>query len=420
MSLRVTRLRRRWWIVVASLLGLMVGSGSINSFGVGVFMKPVSEDLGLGRAEFSTGVLLANALNGLLAPLIGYLVDRWGSRSVLLPGSVMFALAIASMSMLQSSAMFLFFAAFVFAGICGAMQSNVPYSHLVCQWFDRDRGVALGIAMSGVGLGVAVVPAFTAWLIDGFGWRIAYWGLGAAIFTLGFLPALLFVHAPAAVGRSSGGSLSAPGLTLRQAIGRWQFWALAPSFFVSGAAVNGMLAHVVSLLADRGLPIGSASSGLSGAGAAMIVGRFVCGYALDRFHGPYVAVVFFTIAIVGIALLAPDVPIWGVVLGIALCGLFTGGNVGLQIYLVSRYFGMRSYGQIYGIMFGLFLVGNGFGALAAGYAFDLLGSYDAIRMVFEALLLTSVALIAPLGAYAYPAIAVIAPPAAAGPHRGLG
>jgi MFS family permease len=413
----LTCLRGRWWIVVASVLGLMVGSGSINTFGVGVFMKPVSEDLGLGRGEFSTGVLVANALNGLLAPFIGYLVDQRGSRSVLLPGSILFALAIASMSMLQSSAMFFYYGAFVLTGICGAMQSNVPYSRLVCQWFDRDRGVALGIAMSGVGLGVAVVPAFTAWMIDGFGWRMAYWGLGTTIFTLAFLPAILFVREPAAVARASGPSRSALGLTLAEACRRWQFWALAVTFFVAGAAVNGMLAHVVSLLADRGLPIGVASTGLCGAGAAMIVGRFVCGCGLDRFHGPNVAVAFFMTAILGIALLAPVVPVWGVVLGIALCGLFTGGNVGLQIYLVSRYFGMRAYGQIYGIMFGLFLFGNGFGALAAGYAFDLWGSYDAIRMVFEALLLASAVLIAPLGPYAYPATAAAAPPASANPRE---
>lgn len=398
----------RWWIVFASSCGLLVGAGSIMIFSFGVFLKPVTEDLGISRGELSTALGSATWLTALACPLVGWLFDRWGARRIMIPGVLAFALAVASFGLMAAQPAYLVFVIFGIVGLTGGVQTPVPYAAVVSQWFDRDRGIALGVATAGVGVGVALVPQLAAFLIDQAGWRAAYFGLAISVVALAWLPVLIFMREPSAAevaanevaATTSSGTV---GIETAAALRTWRFWALTIAFFLGVLAINGTIVHIVALLTDRGVSRQTATGALSAAGIAIIVARIVCGWCLDRFRGPYVAIAFFVVPMVGIALLESGwenpIPLAGA----ALCGAGIGAEIDLMAFFVGRYFGLKAYGKIYGLMFMLFNIGTGLGPALSGRAFDVFHSYFEIFMAYEAALAVTCLLFVSLGDYAYPA-----------------
>lgn len=398
-------LRNRWWVVVASVLGLIVGAGSINVFAFGVFLKPVSTELDLSRGTLSAAVFLSSILTAACSPILGTAIDRWGIRTVMLPSISLFALVTAAFSLLTSNPMVLFLLYGV-SGFVGAGQTPIAYSKAVSAWFDKQRGLALGVAMAGVGLGTALVPQLANALIEHFGWRMAYVGLGVAIFVFAFLPVAAVVREPTERDRAAApvAAFLQRGVTLTEALSTWRFWALTVAFFFGVVAINGTLTHVVAMLTDRGISVDVATAALSAAGIAIIFGRILSGYCLDRFFGPYVAVVFLVCPMAGIALLGSGVGGMVPLAGTILCGIGIGAEVDLMAFFVSRYFGLRGFAQIYGLMFGIFAVGTGLGPYAMGAGFDALHSYVPIFIGFEVVLVIACGLLLGLGPYRYPPV----------------
>jgi len=377
-------------------------------FSFGVFLKPVTEDLGISRGELSTALGSATWLTALACPLVGWLFDRWGARRIMIPGVLAFALAVASFGLMAAQPAYLVFVIFGIVGLTGGVQTPVPYAAVVSQWFDRDRGIALGVATAGVGVGVALVPQLAAFLIDQAGWRAAYFGLAISVVALAWLPVLIFMREPSAAevaandvaATTSSGTV---GIETAAALKTWRFWALTIAFFLGVLAINGTIVHIVALLTDRGVSRQTATGALSAAGIAIIVARIVCGWCLDRFRGPYVAIAFFVVPMVGIALLESGwenpIPLAGA----ALCGAGIGAEIDLMAFFVGRYFGLKAYGKIYGLMFMLFNIGTGLGPALSGRAFDVFHSYFEIFMAYEAALAVTCLLFVSLGDYAYPA-----------------
>lgn len=398
----------RWWVVFASVLGLLVGQGPINIFAFAVFLKPVSEGLGIGRGTLSSGVFVGSLVAAVGSPIVGRLIDRWGIRPVLLPAIVAYALATAAMALLSPAAAVLY-GLFALAGLTGAAQLPTPYAKAIAEWFDHQRGLALGIAMAGTGLGIALIPQWAALLIRHFGWRAAYVGLGVAVFVIAFAPVAAFVrdaYPPAGAGRSrtGAGHAAIPGVTAREALtGSWRFWALLVAFLFGAAAINGTLTQVVALLTDRGLPAQYATAALSSAGLALIGGRVFSGFLLDRIFGPYVAVFFLLCPMAGIGLLASGMAGPVPVLGVILCGVGIGAEVDLMAFFASRYFGLRAFGEIYGYLICILSVGTGLGPFLMGRSFDLLHSYRPMLLGFEIMLAIACLLLVRLGPYPYPA-----------------
>lgn len=394
----------RWWIVFACACGLLVGTGSILIFSFGVFLKPVTQDLGVSRGDLSTALGLGAWLVALACPIVGWLIDRFGARQIMLPGILLFALAVAGFGLMQATPLFLIFLIFGIVGFIGGVQTPIPYAAVLTRWFDRERGMALGLATAGVGLGVTLIPQLAAFLIDRFGWRDAYFGLAISIVVLAWLPVALFVREPPA-GQAAGTAPTAalPGIEAAEALKSWHFWALTLGFFLGALAINGTIVHIVPLLTDRGMPLQLATGALSAAGLAIIVGRVFCGWCLDRFWGPYVAVCFFLLPMAGIVLLGSGLAYPVPLVGAALCGAGIGAEIDLMAFFISRYFGLKAYGKIYGLMFMVFNIGTGAGPALGGRAFDMFHSYFQIFVVFELALAVTCVFLVRLGDYAYPA-----------------
>ncbi len=392
----------QWWIVWASAVGLLVGNGPVMQFTIGTLLPSITREFGWSRGVVSSAMTAGLWMTALVTPLLGRLVDRFGIRAVALPAIALFSAATASAGLVRGSAA-AFTAAYALMGIGAACQTPLIYAKAISSRFDRERGLALGVAISGVGLGAILVPRFTQVLVEAAGWRVAYAGLGTLIFVLAFPAVAFFVGRPAQEGRPSRiPDSSLPGLTGFEALRTSRFWTLSFSFLIASAATGGVIAHLVPLLGDRGMSASVATGVLGVSGAALIGGRIFSGFLLDWVHARYVAAFFFVLPLIGIVILLMSRSPRDASAGVLLIGLGLGAEGDLMAFLTSRYLGIRSFGEIYGYFFSIFMLGAGTGPLAMGLWHDRAGSYDGMLLCFAGALAVASLPMVRLGAYPYP------------------
>ena len=397
-----TELKNRWWVVLASVFGLLVGNGPVMQFTFGTMLPEVSRAFGWSRGAVSSSIVIGVWMTGLATPVFGRLVDRFGIRAVALPAIVVFSVSTASVALVPPSR-FAFTCLYALMGLAAASQTPLIYAKVISARFDAQRGLALGVSMAGVGLGAALVPQFAQALITLVGWRGAYAGLGALTFALAFpAVALVIGRQPRETGGERATASTLPGLTGSEALRTARFWLLAAGFFLVAGTTSGVISHLVPLLTDRGLSAGRATGLLSMAGLALIGGRVLAGFLLDRIHAPYVAAGFFAAPLVGIAALLLTSRQEAAAIGTVLVGLGLGAEVDLIAFLLSRYLGMRCFGEIYGYFFAIFILGAGAGPLVMGLSFDRTGSYAFTLGCSIFALAVASGLMLQLGAYAYP------------------
>jgi MFS family permease len=392
-----------WWIPVGSCIALIVVNGSICVFSFGVFIKPLEAEFGWDRASISFGLTLCAFCAAISLPIAGVLMDRFGVRPVMLTSIILFALNVAAVALSNVLAVFILLVAAT--GITGVGQGPIGYIKSISSYFDKRRGIAIGIAVSGTGLGTALLPQYAQWLITNMGWRMAYVGLAVVLVVIAVPPVLLFVREPenSSMARSrkreSDVTAVLPGLSAREAFSSRNFWLLVGATILVATVVNGSLVHVVSLLTDRGWSPGAAAGIMVWAGLASLAGRLVAGLMLDRLFAPYVAMLSFVVALAGVYLLASGANSTFGVIGI---GLTTGAEIDIIGYMTSRYFGLRRFGQLYGYLFGVFLIGAGIGPGVMGAVHTRLHSYDSAFYAFEIMLALAIFFMLFLGRYAYP------------------
>jgi cyanate permease len=177
------------------------------------------------------------------------------------------------------------------------------------------------------------------------------------------------------------------------------FWLLVGAFFLMSVSFQGQLVHLVPLLTDRGVSAQSAALAISVMSVGGLLGRVGAGYLLDRFFAPSVAIWLFCAAAFGSLLLWSGAAGGGTVVAVVLIGLAQGAEFDLMAYTVSRYFGLRAFGEIYGYTFAAFALGGVIGPLLMGVGFDATGSYRLVLGGFVATTLTAAGLMSRLGPY---------------------
>jgi len=388
---------RDWLVPLGGALGLIVGNGPISVFAFGVFIGPLEGEFGWSRASLGVAIALCALLSAITLPFIGLLMDKFGVRRPLAIAICLFALNVAAIG--QSATLPMFIALTALAGATGAAQSPIGYVKCVASYFDRRRGLAIGVAMSGIGIGAALIPLYTHWLIAAFGWRVGYLGLSIAIMAVA-LPSVVFLLQDPAGDRTteSSGGKSATGMDLSEALRFRAFWSIALAVLLVSIVVNGTVVHVVPLLVERGWSAGSASKVLVAAGIAGLAGRILAGYLMDWVFAPYVATGFFALAIAGIYLVAATA---GEVVGMVAIGLALGAEVDMIGFFASRYFGLKRFGQLYGVLFAIFTIGAGLGPLLLGTLYTHLHGYGAGFLACAIGLVAAIFCVLTLGPYHY-------------------
>ncbi len=360
--------RYGWVVVGATFMALAVIFGVSYSFAA--FFEPLSQAFQANRADVSLVFGVSGLLYFLLGAGAGILADRFGPRAVTSAGMVLIALALAAVSVADSLLQVtLFYGLGVGAGIALVY---TPAIACVQPWFTRQRGLAAGVASSGIGAGTLVVPLLLSWALTSISWRSALQWLAVATLVLGLAATALLRRAPAATVRAGA---VVPGLTLRQAIAHPRFRWMYAATLLGAVPMFIPFAHVSAAARDLGVSDARAVGLVGLIGIGSLVGCFGIGTLADRLGRPRTLVL--AQAALGLSFL-----LWASASGYAamavfavLMGLSYGGIVSLLPALCMDFFGARAVSSILGTLYTGAAFGNLAGPYLAGAVFDQSGSY---------------------------------------------
>lgn len=397
-------LRSHWGVLLAAAVGVGLSITAIPTAVVSVFAQPMTTELGWSLQAYQTGGLFI-ALGILVAsPLSGILVDRFEPRRIALTGIVVFSAGVCSLALVTGQVA-TYYAAMLCLTLAAVGVLPVVWTRIINGVFQRQRGLALGLVLSGSGLTGIVLPRCTQALIDLLGWRGAWLGL-AALPLLVALPVCFWLLRPADSGSSVNVSATGPGVvypagvTLGRALRGWRFWALFWSFTVVSFCLGSWNANLVPILTDRSFSAAQATALVGILGASQACGRIVVGLLVDRLWAPGVAAVAFLLPAAGVQfVLAGDATSLTAGIAIATFGLAHGAEFDFLAYQIARYFGLRHYGRIYGLLVVPISMATALGAIALGRVRDQSGSFDAALSWLPLLLLVAAGLQLSLGRY---------------------
>lgn len=390
----------RWWTVVAGALGNAVGTGVVASYVLGVFVKNISDDFGWERSYTTAGISCLFIVSGIGSLVLGSLMTRYSIRKITIIFVLLFSLSVMAVGVMPKS-LLLFCLIFSSIGFFGAAATAMPYAVAISRQFDGNRGIALALMVSGAGFGALLLPSLANWLMESYGWRVGYVGVGLLVGVVA-LAGLIFcfrtppLEAPAHAARSA---LSLKAIFTSSGT----FWLIALSILGISIALVGLITNFVPILTDRGISPAKAASMVGLLGAASWASRLAVGLLLDRMHAKYVAAGIFVLAAIGIVITAISGQGFGIYLAAIFLGLGIGAEADLITFTMSRYFPPEALSRALGAVWIFWAWGNGLGVFAASLSYDLTGSYNLAFALFTALALISCVIILRLGAYAFPA-----------------
>jgi MFS family permease len=395
-----------WRVAGASAAGVFVSFASLFVYTFGIFLKPWTEEFGWSRESVSTAFGIAAMTVAVCSPPLGHLLDRVSPARVVVPCLVVFGLAFASLSLLTPNIWHLY-AVFFVLGVVGNGTAQMAYSRAVTSWFDRRRGTALAVVLSGGAIGAIVLPPLAESLIQRVGWRGACAALGAMVLVLGIPTVARFVRERPVL--HSAGQLAVTGATVRDAMTARAFWILVTVLFCSSIAQNGALTHMSALLTDRGVSAAGGALAISAMGGASLLGRIATGWMLDRFFAARVSFALLSTAALGTFLLSSADSLTLGLLAAVLIGFGMGGEADVTPYLISRYFGLRSFSVLYGLTWTFYAFAGAIGPMLMGKAFDVTGSYASLLAQLALVTLAVAALMLLLPRYAPPQVTALQP-----------
>jgi sugar phosphate permease len=388
-----------WWIVLISILGLTLSLGPVMVYSFGIFVKPLASSFSSNRGSISLAISVLNISAAICLPLYGYFIDRFGGRKVIMISLIGLAICLFGLSKVKPPLWHLLLL-YALAGAVGAGSSPVSFSRVIANWFNRKRGLALGIATTGIGLGGLIMPLLSQFLIEKVDWRQSFFILGGICLLIAVpLVGFFMKDHPEDVGMLPDGTIKKISaemssnvlidIPVNKALKTGTFWIICFIFFCVAVCGIGMLTHLSPLLTDRGISPGNAALATSLFGAATIIGRVINGSLIDKYFAPHVAAVTLTGAAIGMAIIWFGYNGTAIFVAIMLIGFALGGEADVTPFLLSRYFGIRTMGRLYGIIFGVYTIGVALGSYLFGIAFDTSGTYQLpLACAFVILLLT--------------------------------
>ena len=384
---------RHWLLVLVCAVGIGVGVSSLPFYTQGLFIEAWIADFGWTRAQASLGILGSTLALAAVLPFIGSIVDRYGLVTPVMISLLGLSLAYVLLGMfVQSIATFVILA--MLQAILGSASSPLAYTRAINAVFNKQRGLALGVALSGAGVAATFGPTLISNAIDVFGWRGAYYAM--ALFTLVVGAVIILV-----LSRLNGAKtavnidMEAANRDFLVAKASRTYWTIMAAIFCLSLGLGGLMIHFVPILLDVGFATNAAVKIAGVIGIAVVLGRLLVGFAVDRIFAPRVAIAILLACISGVLALA----LLGSVVAVPaafVIGFSVGAEVDLIGYLVARYFGMHAYGQIYGRQYSTFLIATGLSPVILGAVRDATGTYTASLFTAAAFMVISAALFAKL------------------------
>jgi MFS family permease len=372
-----------WKIVLAGFFGIMVSFAAIVPYTFGLFLKPLAQSFGWHREATSAGFSIAALTLAAASPGLGFLLDRYEPRRIVLPCILVFSSAYASLALLTPHLAH-FYLTFFLIGLVGNGTAYIGYSRAISTWFNRRRGLALSIMLAGTGVGAMLLPVLVQGVITHLGWRAAYLTLGLLALAVGFPLTAAFVRERPVVHQDQEVSTEL-GEPVARALRTRAFWIIAATVCLYAVSVNGAIAHLSALLTDRGVSTAGAAWSVSIIGATGLIGRFLTGLFLDRFFGPRVSQFMLLMTVLGIVLLSVANSLTAGLMAAGLIGFSMGSEGDITPYLLGRYFGLKRFSTLYALTWTTYAIGGATGPLLVGRVFDTMGSYRPITIQLLAL-----------------------------------
>ena len=393
-------------LLLACFTGLATGYSVFAGVVFGLLIGPLSDAFGWSRTAIAGALTLCSAVIVVLSPVVGALLDRYGVRTIVIPSIGLFGIAVAALSTLQGD-LWAFYGVALVIALAGIATLPATYSRMLVKAFTQRRGLALSIALSGVGVAAIVLPIGLERAIANYGWRTACLLFAALILLVGWpIVGAWLRDVPSATGAAAAPAQAVVGPVLRGS--RWALLRQTPlarmafACFLLGLSLFGVVVHLVPWLTDELGSTRRAAAAVSLLGASTFVSRLLCGWLLDRVFAPYLAGVVFALAAASLFYIAGEAVAPGILMAVVLLGLANGADFDIISYLVSRYVPLAHYSWAYGIVYSAFLAGVTVGPLLLGFAYDRHGSYSFGVQVFAVAVLAVAGLFATLGQYREP------------------
>ena len=379
-----------WRVALAACFGVMAGFGSLFVYTFAAFVKPLGAEFGWSREVVSRGFGFAAITLGACSPLLGRWIDRYGPRRIILPCMTVFGCGVALLALLRSQ-VWQFYVTCIVLGAVGNGAAHLAYSRSISTWFQRRLGMALAFVMVGAGLGAMILPVVAQTIITHSGWRAAYLSLGCIALLLGLPLSWRYVRERGPV-ENPAAPVEHSGKTWQQGLQSLPFWIVVAVLCVSSISMNGAITQMSALLTDRGITAKQAALCASMLGGSSLLGRVVVGWLLDRFFGARVALLVNLVTAAGVFLLARANSFSAGCAAAALIGVGAGGEAAITPYLLTRYFGLRSFSTLYGLTWSFYAASAAVGPVILGRAFDSTGSYSSLLVALAAALAAAAAM----------------------------
>jgi len=396
---------RKMKIAFAILVGTLFGSSILPFMAIMLLTLPMTEEFGWSRTQFSGGLTAMMLVGGCSAPFLGRMVDKIGARMMIICGTFIVGLITMAMSQ-QDGSLWQFYFGFAVLGFAGT--TAIGYGKIIGALFNKHRGKALAIFGVESSIAGMFAPKLIQFLIDGYGWRGMFVGLGIII--LSVIPILLLLlkepEAPkipdAAPGAEAG---EAPGLTPMQAMKTRDFWFILLASVIAMAPAMGLQPHLIPFILSRGISIDTAVWMATLSQFAMGVGTIAGGFLMDKFETAKVAAPFSAMTALGLLfylfLGAGTMGFSFLLLATIFIGFSGGAKRPMGTVFQLRFFGLKSFGSLIGIQTPFQTFCMGVSPLLVGMYFDKYGNYDLVFVILSVLMAITFLLYWFLGKYRF-------------------
>lgn len=406
-----------WWIAItAAFLNVVTGGTFIYAFTT--FFNPIRHSFGWSAAITSIAFTLRGLETGLLDPIVGYMVDKYGPRKLMFGGWLVAGLGYLLMSRIDS--LWTFYATFLIISTGFSFGTFIIFNTAVANWFVKKRSRALTITYVGFGISGVLVP-LVAMSISQFGWRDTALYVGIFLWLAGLPLSLVMRHKPeqfgylpdGETGEKTGEPESASGthlsdkipekdagyskleFTAREALRSRPFWLLSMAYFFQHVATSAVMVHIVPYLVSSGVPAGISAIAVTGMTLCSLIGRIGFGILGDFFKKRYLISIAFTLQIIGVLFFSyvDGDKVWLLIPFLITYGAGYSGPIPLRAGLVADYFGTKSFGTIFGWVAMIGMLGGVASPVIAGWIFDSTGSYQLAWWIFAVTTIPAIPLI---------------------------